>query len=547
MTVAGPARSLAVVASMLVSACGSTASPAPTTPVSSASTTVSGSSGGTVRLPDGATLLVPPGAMTGETQATISMQPAPAEPPSAAWPDRAIGPAYHFDLGGADLAKPATVTLPFDAASLPQGATPDDLVLAYHDEALRRWVPVPSSVDAATGTVTAQASHLSDWALWTPDWDYWLALVKSAASGNLTDLLHAVTTFASGCQTTVDIYTVDNTAASRMIEGCLTKTSASGATLEIRNLRAFALEVSDPRGYISGQPVLVTPGDAVSFSVSASDASPVLVQANMSGRGLTASVVDIILGLLPNMSVARASTAWGPAFSEIVEQIDRLHALGNSISEAEANHYPQAAEAAVKAISGIDFLTTLGAAAHAAGVKYGIPALAQVNQAGLQRVLLVVGLGDLIVTTWSFFGDYFFNAHTEVRLAWKIPPTGVAGTFEVPAISSSVTPALDVVAGQHITIAASGSWCMGGTGATAECGGPAGIRSAHADEPGMVLPSAKIGALIARIGSGPFFLVGASSSFTADRAGKLVLLFNDRACCYGDNSGSIRVLVNVGA
>jgi hypothetical protein len=65
------------------------------------------------------------------------------------------------------------------------------------------------------------------------------------------------------------------------------------------------------------------------------------------------------------------------------------------------------------------------------------------------------------------------------------------------------------------------------------------------DEPDVVLPSAEIGALIAHIGSGPLFLVGPSSSFTADRTGQLVLLFNDRACCNGDNSGSIQVVVTV--
>jgi hypothetical protein len=367
--------------------------------------------------------MVPAGAVTGDAQASATKQTKPADPPSSAWPDRAVGPAYHFDLGGATIAQPVTLTLPFDAASLPQGATPEDLVLAYHDETTGSWVPVPSSVDAATGTVTARVSHLSDWALWTPDWDYWLALLKADASGNITDYLHALTTFVSGCQTADGPYTVDNSLANRMIQGCLTKTSASGATLEIRNLRAFALEVSDPRGYISGQPVLLAPGDSVAFDVAATDASPVVVQANMSFKGLTASVVDIVLGLVPNISGARVSAAWRPAFKEIVDTVDKLHALTNAVTEAEAGHYPQAAEAAVKAITGIDFLTTLAVAARTAGVKFGIPALAQINPAVLNRVMAVVGLGDLIVTTWSFVGDYLLgNAQTEVHLIWASEP-----------------------------------------------------------------------------------------------------------------------------
>ena len=444
MTVVGRAGALALVVSLLVSACGSSTSTTSSRSGSSASAVVAAGSGGTVSLPNGAALTVPAGAVTADTQASVTEQPEPADPPSSAWPDRAVGSAYHFDLGGAAIAQPVTLTLPFNAASLPQGATPDDLVLAYHDEATASWVPVPSSVDAAIGTVTAQVSHLSDWALWTPDWDYWLALLKGAASGNLTDLLHAITTFATGCQTTDGPYTVDNSIANRMIQGCLTKTSDSGATLEIRNLRAFSLEVSDPRGYLPGQPVLLTPGESVSFDVAASDASPVIVEANMSGLGITASVVDIVLGLLPNISAARISPAWRPAFKEIVGTVDKLHALTDAMTEAEAGHYPQAAEAAVKAVSGIDFLTTLGVAAHAAGVKYGIAALAQVNQAAISQVVAVVGLGDLIVTTWSFVGDYLLgNAHTEVHLLWlstRAPtPTPTPAPLAHPGAPSGVT------------------------------------------------------------------------------------------------------------
>jgi hypothetical protein len=437
MAVAGRVRALALAASLLVSGCGATASPTSTTSGPSASAVVSGGSDITVSLPDGAALQVPAGAVTAGAHASVSRQLAPTDGASAAWPDRAVGPAYHFDLGGATPAAPVTLTVPFDASSLPANTTPADLVLAYHDEATGSWVPVPSSVDAAAGKVTAQVSHLSDWALWAPDWDYWLALLKKSASGNLADLWQAIKTFAAGCQTTAGEYTVDNSIANRMIQGCLTKTSASGATLEIRNLRAFALEVSDPRGYVAGAPVLLAPGDSVSLDVAASDASPVVVEANMSGLGLTASVVDIVLGLLPNIGAARASVAWGPAFKEIVGTVDKLHALTDAITEAEAGHYPQAAEAAAKAISGVDFLTTLGAAAHAAGVKYEITALSQVSQTAISRVMAVVGLSDLIVTSWSFFGDYFFNAHTEVHLVWTSPLTPTP----TPTPTPTATPA----------------------------------------------------------------------------------------------------------
>lgn len=426
MAVWGRANALAIVVALLVSACGLPSGPTAPAPGAIASAVISGTSGGTVGLPGGAELLVPPGAVIGAAKATISKQPAPADAQSSDWPDRPLGSAYHFDLGGATLVHPVTVTLPFAAAALPDGTTPDDLVLAYHDLTAGRWVPVAATIDAAAGTVTAQVSHLSDWALWAPDWDYWLALLKGAASGDLTTLLHAITTFASGCTTTADGYTVDNSVANRMIQGCLTKTSTSDVTLEIRNLRAFALEISDPAGYMPDEPILLTPGDSVSFNVEASDMAPVIVDANMSRLGLTASVIDCVLGLLPNISAARVSPGWRAAFKEIVGTIDNLHALTDAIADAQAGKYPQAAEAAVKVISGMDFLAALVTAAHKAGVEYGVPALAQVTVKKLNAVMLVVGLGDLIVTSWSFFGDYFFNAHTEVHLVWQStwkPPT----------------------------------------------------------------------------------------------------------------------------
>jgi N-acetylneuraminic acid mutarotase len=49
--------------------------------------------------------------------------------------------------------------------------------------------------------------------------------------------------------------------------------------------------------------------------------------------------------------------------------------------------------------------------------------------------MLVVGLGDLIVTTWSFFGDWFFNVHTEVRLTW--PATTYRAWTSVGALSTA--------------------------------------------------------------------------------------------------------------
>ena len=65
--------------------------------------------------------------------------------------------------------------------------------------------------------------------------------------------------------------------------------------------------------------------------------------------------------------------------------------------------------------------------------------------------------------------------------------------------------AVPIAVGDQVSVTATGTWCMGGSGPTAECGGPQGKRAAHVDEPDVVLPSQKIGTLIGRIGSGPLF------------------------------------------
>ena len=122
---------------------------------------------------------------------------------------------------------------------------------------------------------------------------------------------------------------------------------------------------------------------------------------------------------------------------------------------------------------------------------------------------------------------------------------GVSAVLQVPAISQSGIAGPLVAIGRSVAVTATGTWCMGGTGATAECGGPDGIRWANPAESDMVLPSAKMGALMARIGLGPWFAVGSSTGFTATVSGRLTLAFNDRACCYSDNSGSIQATVIV--
>jgi hypothetical protein len=66
-------------------------------------------------------------------------------------------------------------------------------------------------------------------------------------------------------------------------------------------------------------------------------------------------------------------------------------------------------------------------------------------------------------------------------------------------------------------------------------------------ETDMVLASSKMGTLLGQFGSATPFPLGSSATFTAPTSGTLKLLFNDRRCCYADNTRSLTVEVWVNA
>lgn len=120
----------------------------------------------------------------------------------------------------------------------------------------------------------------------------------------------------------------------------------------------------------------------------------------------------------------------------------------------------------------------------------------------------------------------------------------LARDLEVQAEDAAPTPTgITVRRGESLHFRAGGTWCLGGRPPRAECGPPDGIRRANPEELPLILSSAKIGTLIGRIGDGPWFEIGRDARVKARRRGRLVVLFNERACCYGDNSRRVRVTV----
>jgi hypothetical protein len=97
-----------------------------------------GAAGGTVTGPNGAQVVVPAGAMTANTVIEIAEAPSgfPALPASMTL----AGSVYAFTPHGTTFAQPATITVPFNPASVPAGATP--VLMKTANGAAGPWEPV---------------------------------------------------------------------------------------------------------------------------------------------------------------------------------------------------------------------------------------------------------------------------------------------------------------------------------------------------------------------------------------------------------------------
>jgi hypothetical protein len=80
---------------------------------------VVGASGGTVTSDDGTSVVIPPGALTQDVTITIAANPYAPTLTQA----QSLSVAHLFGPEGQKFLKPVTVTLEFDPASLPPGAT----------------------------------------------------------------------------------------------------------------------------------------------------------------------------------------------------------------------------------------------------------------------------------------------------------------------------------------------------------------------------------------------------------------------------------------
>jgi hypothetical protein len=454
---------LVVISAILAASCGSpvpspTASPfeSPLPSEIAVSASISAANGGTLTVPGGLTLDVPPGGLSADATARITPQGASAVAPNPAYPAEAVGPSYQITVGTSLLA-PVMISVPLASLHLPTGAAPESVFFAWFDTATGRWVPEGGAYDPAAGTFSLQVDHLSLWQVFVPaalfaalgpsaqgaflvgaivasahperwNWSYWLPVLKKISSLSIPEILQALSVLTTPCTQSLNGYVVESSLANNMIQGCVTGTSIAGATVRIYDLTSFYLSVAEPRG----SAVPLGPGDGADMLVTTSSGTPVRITATMTREGLARTVIEILLRLISGNALAGSGSAIERAVGDIYAA-EKKGWDGLGIYEAlqqRPPNYASAAEHLVSLITGTASGELFANAVIAAGRKYDIAALANIKPATVNQIVQTIDLGDLIVSTGQWAGD--FLAHEQVELDVSGPAWGWTTVTSVP-------------------------------------------------------------------------------------------------------------------
>ena len=90
------------------------------------------------------------------------------ETPPLPQEDDIVGLAYNLEPSGATFATPVTLTWYYEPSDVPSGVAEEDLVIAYYDEVLGKWVELESELDWANIAITALVDHLTTFAILAP-------------------------------------------------------------------------------------------------------------------------------------------------------------------------------------------------------------------------------------------------------------------------------------------------------------------------------------------------------------------------------------------
>jgi YVTN family beta-propeller protein len=200
--------------------------------------------------------------------AVISNPPMPSSP-------RSILMAFEFGPEGACFNPSITLTVPLNNKTLPEGTIKDSLALAYWDG--KSWITIDSKIDPAAGTIAAQISHFSQWAL--------LAAVIPPAKFSLSDLKLSADKIKPGEMITIRT-SVDNTGGSSgkcavILKVNDTTVASKDITLEPGSSQIITFSVSKD---IPGDYIIDINGKTAKFRVDlpvieiTAEASPSIVQ-----------------------------------------------------------------------------------------------------------------------------------------------------------------------------------------------------------------------------------------------------------------------------
>jgi hypothetical protein len=87
------------------------------------------------------------------------------EPPPVPSAQLIVGSACDLGPDGSTFDPPLSLTLQYDAATVPEGVAENDLTIAYFDEEAGVWIELQGRVDTAASTVTARVPHFTTFAV----------------------------------------------------------------------------------------------------------------------------------------------------------------------------------------------------------------------------------------------------------------------------------------------------------------------------------------------------------------------------------------------
>jgi hypothetical protein len=213
---------------------------------------VSAATGGSVRL-GAAAITIPAGALSADARVTIRRagegRPAPPVPPLA----RVLGEPYLFDIDGATLRAPASVTVPYEPGRVPPESESLAPFVAAYDDGARGWQPAPSLVDPVLGAVNQQTTQPS----WRQAWTWLVPTAREALTATISGLfgLEGGRAPAPVCETEPPAGLTLERSEGDALLACLAERGASAAPgtataagLSIANNRPFSVIVRRPSG-----------------------------------------------------------------------------------------------------------------------------------------------------------------------------------------------------------------------------------------------------------------------------------------------------------